>query len=58
MGDITIYKYVIEDGYKVARVYKKERNTLQEYKLLIAESKRDLGIWYAGAIHKKLLSTD
>lgn len=54
IGDSTIYKWVHENGFRVARVYQKTPSiTLHRHTEFIRQAKQILGSWYAGAIHKR-----
>lgn len=54
MYDITIYKYIIKDGCKIAWPFLKLRQqTLYQCKHLVIDAKVELGIWYACSIIKR-----
>lgn len=53
MVKLHIYMYAIEDGYKVAKCYRRMDVTPFEASKEIASAKLYLGSWYAGSMIKR-----
>jgi len=53
MIKLHIYKYVIENGYKIVKSYKRIDTTALNARKEIANAKLYLGTWYAGSMIKR-----